>query len=138
MKGWERHAMCTTPYLSQEDLAILSAFARVRGEGARELASLIASSIPLPATQKQARRVALGATVRYRAVGASDTQAVVIACPHDANALLARVSILTPLALGLLGHAEGCTVGIALPHARTLPVDIVEVQPPSSHLCHPR
>lgn len=123
--------MCTTPYLSQDDLAVLSAFARTRGGDADALAALIASSIPLPSTAAAPRRVALGATVRYRAVGASDTQAIVIACPHDANAMLARVSILTPLALGLLGHAEGCTVGIALPHARTVQVDILEVQPPS-------
>ena len=125
--------MCTTPYLSQDDLAVLSAFARRHGEGARELASLLLASIPLPATGDAPRRVSLGATVRYRALGAHDTQAIVIACPQDANALLARVSILTPLALGLLGHAEGCTVDIALPHARTLPVDIVEVRPPSAH-----
>ena len=60
-----------------------------------------------------------------------------IACPYDTQALLARVTILSPLALGLLGHAEGCTVAIDLPYARSMTVDIVAVENPVFPVCHP-
>ncbi len=129
--------MCNKHYLSQHDLAILHRFAREHGTGAglrdpagRKLEALLASSLPLPETDAAPRRVALGATVHYRPAGAGDTSSIVIACPYDANALLARVTILSPLALGLLGHAEGCSVEIELPNARSMLVDIVEVEAP--------
>lgn len=123
--------MCTKRYLSQHDLAVLNRFARSSGAAAGGLAPLLASTMPLPETAPPGRRVSLGATVRYRARGTGETGAIVIACPYQADAMLARVSILAPLALGLLGHQEGCTVGIDLPLARSLEVDIVEVTPPS-------
>lgn len=130
--------MCTRHYLSQQDLAVLHRFAREhaidassRDPSGRKLAALLASSLPLPETDAARRHVSLGATVHYRPDGARDLSSIVIACPYDANALLARVTILSPLALGLLGHAEGCSVEIALPNARSMLVDIVEVEPPA-------
>ncbi|MFN3792839.1 GreA/GreB family elongation factor [Massilia sp.] len=135
--------MSSKQYLSQHDLAILHRFAREHGIGAdsrdasgRKLASLLASALPLPETDAAPRRVALGATVHYRPVGGCDTSSILIACPYDANALLARVTILSPLALGLLGHAEGCRVEIELPHARSMLVDIVGVEAPAPSLGH--
>lgn len=130
--------MCNKHYLSQHDLAILHRFAREHGIGTdlrdtsgRKLATLLASALPLPETDAEPRLVSLGATVHYRPEGARDTSSIVIACPYDANALLARVTILSPLALGLLGHAEGCSVEIGLGHARPLLVNIVGVDGPS-------
>ncbi|MFC0250458.1 GreA/GreB family elongation factor [Massilia consociata] len=129
--------MCSTRYLSQHDLAVLTRFVAARTPGAasddpvgRRLAALLESSIVLPETDSARRHVSLGATVRYRAQGERDTNSILIACPQDANALLARVSILTPLALGLLGHEQGRSVRIDLPLARSQIVDIVEVRPP--------
>ncbi|WP_292037776.1 GreA/GreB family elongation factor [Massilia sp. UBA6681] len=130
--------MCNKHYLSQHDLAILHRFAREQGIGAevrdpsgRKLAALLASSLPLPETDAAPRHVSLGATVHYRSDGARELSSIVIACPYDANALLARVTILSPLALGLLGHAEGCSVEIELPNARSMLVDIVGVDAPA-------
>ena len=130
--------MCTKRYLSQHDLAILTRFAHASDPGgapgaARPLAELVESAIllpdPLPGQACPPRHVSLGAAVRYRIDGAREPASIVIACPQDANAMLARVSVLAPLALGLLGHAEGCTVGIDLPHRRRVRVDILDVQP---------
>ncbi|MEX5747837.1 GreA/GreB family elongation factor [Massilia sp. X63] len=130
--------MCNKQYLSQRDLAVLHRFAREHGIDAgcsdpagRRLAGLLAAAIPLPETDEAQDRVGLGATVHYRPAGARDLSTILIACPYDANALLARVTILSPLALGLLGHAVGCTVAIGLPLARSLPVDIVAVEAPT-------
>jgi transcription elongation GreA/GreB family factor len=129
--------MGTRQYLSRRDLAILHRFAREHGIGAqshdasgRKLAALLAAALPLPETDAAPRRVSLGATVHYRPAGARDTSSILIACPYDANALLARVTILSPLALDLLGHAEGCSVEIALGQARSLLVDIIGVDAP--------
>lgn len=135
--------MCTRQYLSQHDLAVLHRFAREHGieassSGARKLAALLAASLPLPETDAGPRRVGLGATVHYRPVGTRDTSSIIIACPYDMQALLARVTILSPLALGLLGHAEGCTVAIDLPHARSMAVEIVGVEASAFPVGHPR
>jgi transcription elongation GreA/GreB family factor len=135
--------MCTTTYLSQHDLAVLTRLLRtrtadLRGAGSARavdpavlrLADLAGSSRLLGDSDDPRPRVSLGASVRYRVAG-GDTDAVVIACPQDAHAMLPRVPVLTPLALGMLGHAEGCTVDIGLALGRTLRLDILEVQPPS-------
>lgn len=144
--------MCNTPYLSQHELAVLTRFVRARSAdpgrveaAVRRLARLTAASRTLPDGDRDSRqrRVALGASVRYRVAacgtgtherlpGGGDLDAVVIACPQDAQAMLPRVPVLAPLALGLLGHAEGCTVDIDLALGRTLRLEIVEVRPASS------
>jgi len=139
--------MCSTIYLSQRDLAVLTRHVRIRradprgAESAvRRLAQLAETSLPLSASAGAAPRVSLGASERYRVAAcgagvhrraAGDTDAVVIACPQDAQAMLPRVPVLSPLALGLLGHAEGCMVEIELALGRTLQLEIVEVRPPS-------
>jgi hypothetical protein len=135
--------MCTRQYLSQHDLAVLHRFAREHGidescSGARKLVSLLATSLPLPETDADPCRVGLGATVHYRPDGVREISSIVIACPYDMQAMLARVTILSPLALGLLGHAEGCTVVIDLLHARSMTVDIVAVEAAAFPVCHPR
>ncbi|WP_036212449.1 GreA/GreB family elongation factor [Massilia alkalitolerans] len=144
--------MCTTTYLSQHDLAVLTRFVRARSAdpcrveaAVRRLAHLTAVSRTLPSGDSDdgARRVSLGASVRYRVAacgtaihqrtrGGADLDTVVIACPQDAQAMTPRVSVLAPLALGLLGHAEGCTVDVDLALGRTLRLEIVEVQPPAA------
>lgn len=143
--------MCTTTYLSQHDLAVLTRFVRARSAdpgrveaAVRRLAHLTAVSRTLPSGDSDGgkRRVSLGASVRYRVAacgtaihertrGGADLDTVVIACPQDAQAMTPRVSVLAPLALGLLGHAEGCTVDVDLALGRTLRLEIVEVQPPA-------
>ena len=144
--------MCTTTYLSQQDLAVLTRFVRARSAdpgrveaAVRRLAHLTAVSRTLPNGDSDGgeRRVSLGASVRYRVAacgtaihertrGGADLDTVVIACPQDAQAMTPRVSVLAPLALGLLGHAEGCTVDVDLALGRTLRLEIVEVQPPAA------
>ncbi|GEM_PF-1325686 len=148
--------MCTTTYLSQHDLAVLTRFVRARSAdpgrveaAVRRLAHLTAVSRTLPNGDSDGgeRRVSLGASVRYRVAacgtacgtaihertrGGADLDTVVIACPQDAQAMTPRVSVLAPLALGLLGHAEGCTVDVDLALGRTLRLEIVEVQPPAA------
>lgn len=141
--------MCTTTYLSQHDLAVLTRLVRARSAdpervdaAVRRLAHLTAASRLLPDGGSPAPRVSLGASVRYRVAacgegvhaptaGGGDLDAVVIACPQDAHAMLPRVPVLAPLALGLLGHAEGCTVDVDLALGRSLRLEIVEVRPPS-------
>lgn len=143
--------MCNTTYLSQHDLAVLTRFVRARSAdpgrvdaAVRRLAHLTAVSRTLPdgGGSSRERRVSLGASVRYRVAACGtaihertgdggDIDTVVIACPQDAQAMLPRVPVLAPLALGLLGHAEGCTVDVELALGRSLRLEIVEVQPPA-------
>ena len=141
--------MCTTTYLSQHDLAVLTRLVRARmadprraDPAVRRLAALAESALPLSDGGDDAPRVSLGASVRYRVAAcgagihersAGDTDAVVIACPQDAHAMLPRIAVLTPLALGLLGHAEGCTVDVDLALGRTLRLEILDVQPPAGY-----
>ena len=132
--------MCTTTYFSQHDLAVLtrlleasSAERRHAAPALRRLAALAGSSRLLDDAALRGApqgRVALGTSVRYRVAGSAATESVVIACPEDPQALLARVPAMAPLGLGLLGHAEGCTVDVALALGRSVRLDILEVQPP--------
>jgi transcription elongation GreA/GreB family factor len=128
--------MCTTTYLSQHDLAVLTRLVASRAAdpgpaapAVRRLAALAEASAPLAQRGKAAARVGLGASVRYRVAGRSELDAVVIACPEDPQAMLERVPALAPLALGLLGHAEGCTVELELALGRRVAIEIVDVQP---------
>jgi transcription elongation GreA/GreB family factor len=128
--------MCTTTCLSQHDLAVLSRLVAARtanpgpaAPAVRRLAALAEAAVPLPESGPAPPRVGLGASVRYRVAGRRELDAIVIACPEDPNAMLARVPALAPLALGLLGHAEGCTVELDLALGRSVGIEIVEVRP---------
>lgn len=123
-------------YLSQDDATTLSQLAEhllrlrdVRINSAELLIDLIGTSILLPENARRDDCVALHSLVTYRTVGSEQSQAIIIVCPQDASETLARVSILAPLAMALLGRTIGSIVEVVLPFNRLKLVEIVDVRP---------
>jgi len=132
--------MTTLRYLRQHDAAILSrlAAAWMRSDDAdpgvaAELADLVASSILLPETDERTDYVSLNSRVTCRVDDTSNSHTVVIACPQDANYSLARVSVLTPLAMALLGRPSGSVVNVSEAPGAAQQVHLVDVEPVPAH-----
>lgn len=124
-------------YLSQNDAAVLSRLAEhllrtghTHICAGQRLAELIANSILVPESESQPDFVALNSTVAYREVGSDLVQFVAIVCPRSADPGLASVSILTPLALALIGRPVGSITEVDFAGAvKYLHIDSVERLP---------
>lgn len=121
-------------YLTKHDAAVLSRLAEqqlrvrdVRFNAAERLIDLISSSILLPENAERKDCVTLYSRADYRKVGSDERRSLVIVCPQDANEALARVSILAPLALALIGRRRHSIVEVALPFDKVEFVEIMEV-----------
>lgn len=129
--------MTAPRYLQQHDAAVLSRLAAAwmgaGGERARagaRLAEVLATAILLPESDEPARYAALYSHVSCRNRGSGRREDVFIACPQDANLALAQVSLLTPLALAVLGRARGDVVAIADPAGGERQFEILAIAPP--------
>lgn len=127
--------MKTERYLSQKDAAILSRLAEhlLRTGGgnmhfAEQLIAILETSILLPANAPRSDCVALHSIVACRDVESNEDMSISIVCPHEANDGLARVSILTPLAMSLVGRIVGSFVEVNLPFLPTMFVEIVGIE----------
>lgn len=59
-------------------------------------------------------------------------ESIILVCPQDANETLARVSILSPSAMSLLGRVIGSIVEIPAPFNQVQFVEIVDVYQPEA------
>lgn len=134
-------------YLSQTDAAILSRLAehllRTGGPGtqhAKQLISIIETAILLPANATRDDYVALYSTVACRDVESNRHMSICIVCPREVHEGLARVSILSPLALSLVGRIDGSFVDVTLPFLQPMFVEIVGIEhaTPMSQAAHAR
>lgn len=121
-------------YLTQHDAALLSKLAehmlRVRDvkiNAGEALIELISSSILLPDNAVRKDCVSLYSQVTYCEVDSEQRYSVVIVAPQDANQTLARVSVLAPFALAVIGRPVGSLVEIHLPFDKVQFVKILEV-----------
>lgn len=126
-------------YLQQHDAAILGrlagAWMRAGGERAcagTRLAELLGTAILLPASDGRGH-AGLHAQVRCRSLDSGEQHLVFLACPHDANLALARVSLLTPLGLAVLGRVRGSIVSVEDRAGETGRIEIVAVMPAAGH-----
>jgi regulator of nucleoside diphosphate kinase len=131
-------------YLSQHDAATLSRLAEnllrlrdVKFNHAERIIELITTSILLPENSRRDDYVALYSTVVYRAIGTSQLNSIVIVCPQDASEALAKISLLAPLAMALLGRVVGSVVAVTLPFNQVQYIEIVGVQTGHDETCAP-
>ena len=122
-------------YLSQHDASTLSRLAEnllrlrdVKFNHAERIIELITTAILLPENSQRNDYVSLYSTVVYRAIGTSQLKSIVIVCPQDASDVLAKISLLAPLAMALLGRVVGSVVAVTLPFNQVQYIEIVEVQ----------
>jgi transcription elongation GreA/GreB family factor len=124
-------------YLQQHDAAVLSRLAAAwlgaggeRACAGAHLADILATAILLPESDRTAQYAALYSHVSCRKLGSGEREGVFIACPQDANLALAQVSLLTPLALAVLGRACGSVVAIGNPAGGGDAFEILAITPP--------
>jgi regulator of nucleoside diphosphate kinase len=122
-------------YLSQHDASTLSRLAEnllrlrdVKFNHAERIIELITNSILLPENSRRDDYVSLYSTVVYRAIGTSQLSSVVIVCPQDTSDVLAKISLLAPLAMALLGRVVGSVVAVTLPFNQVQYIEIMEVR----------
>jgi len=121
--------------LSQEDAAVLSRIAEnllrmreVSFNFAEQLIELISTSILLPQNVRRHDCVSLQSEVTFREVGTTHSETVFLVCPQDAHEGLARISILAPLAMALIGRPVGSVAEVVLPFNRVKYVEITDVR----------
>lgn len=122
-------------FLSQKDAGILSRLAErllrlreVKINSAEQLVDLISNAILMPENAQRKDCVALYSEVTYREVGTSRLETIFLVCPQETNEALARVSILAPVAMALLGRPVGSIAEITLPFKQVKYVMITDVK----------
>lgn len=120
--------------LKQSDAAILSRLAEqllrlgeVEFNAGEELLDMISTAKILPADTERRDCAALYSTVTYSPANIDDRRSVTIVCPHEANPQLARVSVLSPIGLALIGRKALQIIDVALPSNRTETIKLLEV-----------
>jgi regulator of nucleoside diphosphate kinase len=80
------------------------------GSAAERLSALLRAAAVVPQRLLPPEIVAIGSTVSCRDEDTGERWEVVVSCPEDADPSSARVSILEPLAMAILGAAVGDSV----------------------------
>ena len=91
-----------------------------------ELADLLMEARLVAADALPADRVALGSTVTYEEQPTGRLRTVTLVLPEAADAAKARISVLSPIALALIGRETGAVVEAPMPNGRSLVIRIVE------------
>lgn len=122
-------------FLSQKDAGILSRLAErllrlrdVKINSAEQLVDLISNAILMPENARRKDCVSLYSEVTYREVGTSRLETIFLVCPQETDEALARVSILAPVAMALLGRPVGSIAEITLPFKQVKYVAITDVK----------
>ncbi|HJV73353.1 MAG TPA: GreA/GreB family elongation factor [Noviherbaspirillum sp.] len=136
--------MKTERYLTQADATVLSRLAEqllrvreVKFNAGEDLIDLLSTAILLPENSTRKDCVALHTEVTYHTGSPKEKKTLAIVCPQDANQELARVSVLAPLAMALIGREVGSVVDVELPFGHSQAVSILKVHPLSAPACHP-
>lgn len=128
-------------YLAQHDARHLNNLAeqllRLDGmetDAAEQLLEIVASATTLPAVTQRKDCVAMHSTVTY-AQSATDTpHTITLVYPRDADPNAARISVLTPIGLALLGRKHASMADVSLPSGRIDRIRILAiVQPEPTH-----
>lgn len=121
--------------LSYQDALLLSKLSehllRVAGPetyAAEQLVEILSTGTILPDGEIREDRVGIGSLVVYHEAGQRERENTTIVPPEDGNPSLGRISVLTPMALALIGRKVGTTVEVPLPLQRTKQFTIAEVQ----------
>lgn len=90
---------------------------------------LIAQSSILPEGARDKNYVELNDVVTYEVANTNTQQVVTLVEPKEADPRAARVSILTPVGLALIGVKIGHTSQVALPSGKTQKIKILAAEP---------
>lgn len=121
-------------YLTQYDAAILCKLAEnllrlaeVDFNAGEKLIEILVNSMILPAHARKEEYASLCSMVSYSGIGQDMTETIVLVCPQDANPVLARTSVISPIGLALIGHKIGSIVDVIAPYGPVQQVQITSV-----------
>lgn len=102
---------------------------RFEADASDELADLLMEARLVPAERLPGDRVALHSLVTYEEVPAGRRRSVTLVLPDEADAAEARISVLSPIGLALIGRERGAVIKVATPNSKGLTVRIVDTVP---------
>lgn len=126
-------------FLTLDEATLLSAIAErllrvaeVERNGGEDLLRLLAHATLRPEGCTRGDIAGLNWRVRYQFLDSDDRHELTLACPRDADALLSRASILSPLALSLAGRPVGAFVGVPVAHGQSRIARVLAVWRPEA------
>jgi regulator of nucleoside diphosphate kinase len=90
------------------------------------LAELLLEARLVPHERLPADRIAMNSKVTYEEQPAGERRSVMLVHPIAADAAMGRISVLSPVGLGLLGRTPGSVVTAAVPGSKVLTIRILE------------
>ena len=111
--------------------AMLAAHRRANpfeADSSDELADLLMEARLVPADRLPGDRVALYSAVTYEEEGSGKRRTVTLVLPKEADPARARISVLSPIGLALIGRERGSAVKATMPNGRELIVRIVDTE----------
>ena len=128
----ERYELIVSARDAEALAAMLAAHRRANpfeADASDELADLLMEARLVPADRLPDERVALHSTVTYEEQPAGKRRTVTLVLPERADPAKARISVLSPIGLALMGRERGAVVKAETPNGNGLIVRIVETVP---------
>lgn len=125
----ERHEIFVSARDAEALAAMLGTHRRANpfeADASDELADRLAEARLVPADAMPEDRVALHSTVTYDELPSGRRRSVTLALPEDADAARARISVLSPIGMALIGRERGAVLEVATPHGKALTIRIVD------------
>lgn len=121
-------------YLAQHDALSLNRLAEqllhLDGreiEVAEQLLDIVGTATLLPPGARRKDCVSLNSTVTYTQLASEASQTITLVLPHEANPDTARISVLTPIGLAILGRKCASVSEVTLPSGRIEKIRIVDI-----------
>jgi regulator of nucleoside diphosphate kinase len=131
MAMMERYEISVSARDAEALAAMLAAHRRANrfeADASDELADLLMEARLVPAERLPHNRVALHSSVTYEEQPSGRHRTVTLVLPEDADPAKARISVLSPIGLALIGRERGSLVKAATPNGKELIVRIVDTE----------
>ena len=128
----ERYELFVSARDAEALAAMLTAHRRAHpfeADASDALADLLMEARLVPADRLPADRVALHSAVTYEEQPAGKRRTVTLVLPGSADPAKARISVLSPIGLALMGRERGAVVKVVTPKGQGLIVRIVDTVP---------
>jgi regulator of nucleoside diphosphate kinase len=142
MLSWSSIVMKNQRYLHRRDALRLNQLAEqllhldgVEIEAAEQLQEIVAAASMLPEHTSRKDCVALHSLVTYEPAAGGLPHAISLVFPHDADPNAARISVLTPIGLALIGRKRNSLIDVSLPSGRVEKIRILVIEQPDTTAC---
>ena len=125
----ERYEIVVSARDAESLAAMLAAHRRANrfeADASDELADLLMEARLVSAELLPGNCVAVGSTVTYEEQPSRKRRSVTLVLPEEADAARARISVLSPIGLALIGRQRGALVDVTTPNGKPLTVRILD------------